>query len=358
MMTAGCPGSKQTTAAGLLADAGLLARSEALATEPDSLRYPGVGWETTMSRTMSRLMNLASPHETAMPLHLSSPRPSCRRGSQRRLLFLVASLAVALLLSHATPTVAADSEPAPGYAIERDLLYRSGDDLSDAARERCRLDVYHPTDAPGYATVVWFHGGGLTSGERFIPEQLKQQGIAVVAANYRLAPAAASPIYIEDAAAAVAWTLQNIERFGGDPQRVIVSGHSAGGYLAAMVGLDKRWLAAHDIDADSLAGLAPYSGHAITHFTIRKERGILGTQPVVDDLAPLFHVRKDAPPILLVTGDRDMELLGRYEETAYLWRMLKEAGHERVELFELEGYNHGQMAEPAHPLLLRFIKGL
>jgi Dipeptidyl aminopeptidases/acylaminoacyl-peptidases len=139
---------------------------------------------------------------------------------------------------------------------------------------------------------------------------------------------------------------------------VIVSGHSAGGYLAAMVGLDKRWLAAHDIDADSLAGLAPYSGHAITHFTIRKERGIPGTQPVVDDLAPLFHVRGDAPPILLVTGDRDMELLGRYEETAYLWRMLKEAGHQNVELFELEGYDHGQMAEPAHPLLLRFIQGL
>jgi len=288
----------------------------------------------------------------------SVPQLPMSRGSRSSLLLLAASLAVALLFGHAAPTMAAGNDTAPGYAIERDLLYRSGDDLSDAARERCRLDVYHPTDKPGYATVVWFHGGGLTSGERFIPEQLKRQGIAVVAANYRLAPEAASPTYIEDAAAAVAWTLQNIERFGGDPQRVVVSGHSAGGYLAAMVGLDKRWLAAHDIDADSLAGLAPYSGHAITHFTIRKERGIPGTQPVVDDLAPLFHVRKEAPPILLVTGDRDMELLGRYEETAYLWRMLKEAGHERVELFELEGYNHGQMADPAHPLLLRFIQSL
>ena len=68
------------------------------------------------------------------------------------------------------------------------------------------------------------------------------------------------------------------------------------------------------------------------------------------------HVRKDAPPLLLITGDRELEILGRYEETAYLWRMMKVAGHTNTELFELDGFNHGQMAEPAHPLLLRFIQ--
>lgn len=253
---------------------------------------------------------------------------------------------------------ATDGSRSAGYAGESDVLYRTGDDLSEYARNRCRLDVYHPTDAPTFATVVWFHGGGLTSGNRFVPDELKRQGIAVVAANYRLSPAVSVRTAIEDAAAAVAWTFSNIERFGGSADRIIVSGHSAGGYLASMVGLDKRWLAAHDIDADRLAAIVPYSGHSITHFTVRKERGIPGTQPVIDELAPLFHVRKAAPPILLITGDRDKELLGRYEETAYFWRMLKEAGHEHVELFELEGYDHGQMAAPAHPLMLRFIRGL
>ena len=58
-----------------------------------------------------------------------------------------------------------------------------------------------------------------------------------------------------------------------------------------MVGLDKRWLDAHGIDANSLAGLIPFSGHTITHFTIRSERGLKHTQPVIDDLAPLYHVR-------------------------------------------------------------------
>jgi hypothetical protein len=115
-------------------------------------------------------------------------------------------------------------------------------------------------------------------------------------------------------------------------------------------------LAAHDLDADDIAGLIPFSGHTITHFTIRAERGIDGKQPIIDDMAPLYHVRADAPPILLVTGDREQEMLGRYEENAYFWRMLKVVEHPDVELLELDGYNHGQMAEPAHPLLLRFIK--
>ena len=291
-----------------------------------------------------------------MLLPFFAPPPPVH-GEPRRRLLASLGLACALLLAHSAITCAAETA-APGYAIERDILYRSGNDLPEAARERCRLDVYYPTGTTGFATVVWFHGGGLTSGERFIPDELRQKGIAVVAANYRLSPQVSSPTYIEDAAAAVAWAFRSIEQYGGSPKRIIVSGHSAGGYLAAMVGLDKRWLEAHDIDADRLAGIAPYSGHAITHFTVRKERGIPGTQPVVDYLAPLYHVRKDAPPILLITGDRDKELLGRYEETAYFWRMLKEAGHERAELFELEGYDHGQMAGPAHHLLLRFIQSL
>lgn len=242
----------------------------------------------------------------------------------------------------------------------RDISYLQGDSLSPYQQERCRLDLNHPARRngegdPTFPTVVWFHGGGLKSGEKSFPKPLLNQGVAMVAVNYRLHPMVQSPAYIEDAAAAVAWTFKNIHRYGGDPDRIYVSGHSAGGYLTSMIGMDKRWLAAHDIDADRIAGLIPYSGHTITHFTIRKERGIEGTQPIVDDMAPLFHVRKDAPPMLLITGDRELEMMGRYEENAYLWRMMKVVGHANVDLLEMDGYNHGQMADPAHPLLLRFI---
>lgn len=254
------------------------------------------------------------------------------------------------------------AEPLPkatdGYATRFDIAYRNDPQPTGYMKARCRLDVYYPTDRKGFSTVVWFHGGGLKSGNREVPEELMGQGVAVIAVNYRLHPQVKSPAYIEDAAAAVAWTFANIEQYGGSRDRIFVSGHSAGGYLTSMVGLDKRWLKVHDIDANEIAGLIPYSGHTITHFTVRAERGIDGKQPIVDDMAPLFHVRKDAPPLLLITGDRELELLGRYEENAYLWRMMQVVGHKQTTIHELDGYSHGGMAKPAHPLLLKFVKRL
>ena len=248
------------------------------------------------------------------------------------------------------------ADEAVHYKTDIDIAYRSGPGLTDYMRSRCKLDVYYPAGKKDFATVVWFHGGGLKNGNRFVPSALKEKGIAVVPVNYRLHPKVNSPAYVDDAAAAVAWTLRNISRYGGSAKRVFVSGHSAGGYLTSMVGLDRRWLKKHGEDPDQLAGLIPYSGHTITHFTVRAERGIDGKRPIIDEMAPLFHVRKDCPPLLLVTGDRKLEMLGRYEENAYLWRMMQVVGHPDTTIMELDGYNHGQMAQPAHPLLLRFIQ--
>ena len=225
----------------------------------------------------------------------------------------------------------------------------------DYINERCVLDLYYPEAIEEFPTVVWFHGGGLTGGNKTIPEELKGKGMAVVAVNYRLYPKIKAPVYIEEAAAAVAWVFNHIEEFGGRPDLIFISGHSAGGYLASMVGLDQRWLEKHDIDANRIAGLIPFSGHTITHFTVRKERGIEGTQPIVDDLAPLYHVRKDAPPLLLITGDREMEMMGRYEENAYLMRMMKVVGHPDTRLYEMDGYGHN-MLTPAYPLLIKEVK--
>lgn len=239
------------------------------------------------------------------------------------------------------------------YTTQTNLPYYSDAiSKSDAyIKERCVLDVYYPTNSPGFATVIWFHGGGLTGGNKELPEALKNQGIAVISVNYRLGPKVVSPKYLEDAAAAVAWVFKNIPAFGGDESLIFLSGHSAGGYLASMVGLDKKWLNTQGIDANKIAGLIPFSGQAITHFLVRKERGIADTQPVIDELAPLFHVRADAPPLLLITGDRELEMLGRYEENAYLMRMMKIAGHQNTKLYELDGFGHN-MTAPAFPLLL------
>lgn len=244
------------------------------------------------------------------------------------------------------------------YEVKENLHYYSDSlvQADDYIAERAVLDLYFPKDIEGFPTIVWFHGGGLTGGNKFIPEELKEKGVAVVAVNYRLHPKVKAPAYIEDAAAAVSWTFKNIAGYGGDPSLIFVSGHSAGGYLTSMLGLDKSWLKIHNIDADSIAGLIPFSGHTITHLTVRKEQGIPETRPVVDSLAPLYHVRADAPPLLLITGDREMEMLGRYEENAYLMRMMKVVGHKETTLYELDGFDHGGMAHPAFPLLLKEIK--
>ena len=273
---------------------------------------------------------------------------------QRRL-FLAALLTIHLSGTHSA-SAQQTTKPTAAYATEENVAYRPELEKDAYATERCRLDLYYPKELKNYPTVVWFHGGGLTGGGKSIPEALKNKGLAVVAVNYRLSPKAKNPAYIEDAAAAVAWAFKNIEKFGGSPYKIFVSGHSAGGYLAAMVGLEKKWLAAHQVDANRIAGLVPFSGHMITHHTVRAENGIADTQAVVDRFAPLQHVRPDAPPMLLITGDRNLEMLGRYEENAYMWRMMKVAGHMKTELFELQGYNHGGMAAPAYPLLLNFIQ--
>jgi len=244
---------------------------------------------------------------------------------------------------------------ASDYKTLYNLSYYDKSEKDAYIQERCVLDLYYPTKEKNFSTVVWFHGGGLTAGKKKIPEGLLKQGMAVVAVNYRLSPKVKVRQCIEDAAAAVAWTFKNIEKLGGAKDKIFLSGHSAGGYLVSMVGLDKSYLEKHQINADNLAGLIPFSGHTITHFTARKEMGISGKRPLIDAMAPLYHVRKEAPPLLLITGDRELEMLGRYEENAYMFRMMKVVGHKETKILELDGYGHG-MVEPAIPLLIKEVR--
>ncbi|MDR0844141.1 MAG: alpha/beta hydrolase, partial [Tannerella sp.] len=109
------------------------------------------------------------------------------------------------------------------------------------------------------------------------------------------------------------------------------------------------------LDADAIAAIIPFSGQAISHYNYRKMIGIKETQPIIDEYAPLFHVRADAPPLIIISGDRTMELLGRYEENAYFWRMMQVAGHKETYLYELDGYDHGAMAAPAFHILKNHI---
>lgn len=238
------------------------------------------------------------------------------------------------------------------YKHDRGISYRD-EELSP----RCRLDVSYVKKAEDRPVIVWFHGGGLTGGQKHTPRELLAKDYVVVAAGYRLYPEAQVPEIIDDAAAAVAWVVKNISKYGGSPDKIYLAGHSAGGYLVAMLGLDKHWLAKYGVDADRMAAIVPYSGQMITHFTERAARGIPATRPVIDELAPLYHIRPDAPPFLVITGGRDIELYRRYEENAYFVEMMKLVGHKDIVFCEEDGFDHGGMAAPAHLLLMKYIAG-
>ncbi len=240
---------------------------------------------------------------------------------------------------------------AANYKYEHDINYRTDDDY---ATKMCRIDIATPEDAKDAPVIVWFHGGGLTSGHKDIPQQLLK-GCVVVGVGYRFSPNVEVKQIVDDAASAVAWVFANIEKYGGSAKKIYISGHSAGGYLVSMISLDKSYLQKYNIDANSLAGVIPFSGQVITHFEERRTRGMSDKHPLVDNLAPLYHVRGDAPAMLLLLGDRELEMLGRYEENAYFWRMLRIAGHKDVTLYEFDGYGHN-MCEPGYPQLLRFIR--
>jgi len=238
--------------------------------------------------------------------------------------------------------VAADAE---AVSVVTDIAYKSGDGLTAYEAQRCKLDLYLPEGEKDFATLLWFHGGGITEGSKAdrmtvrIAKWFARHGVAVALANYRLSPGATYPSYLDDAAASFAWLHAHIGARGGDAKRIFVSGHSAGGYLTAMIGVDGRYLGRYGLGPDVIAGLIPVSGQMITHSTVRTERGIERTRPVVDEAAPLYHVRADAPPTVCICGGEDLP--ARAEENRLFVAAMKAFGHEKVEYIEVEGRDHG-----------------
>jgi acetyl esterase/lipase len=270
---------------------------------------------------------------------------------------LITKLTVFLLAAAQVPAETPTQETK--YVTESAISYLPAEVTasSEYAADRCRLDLYRPEGLRDFPTVVYYHGGGLTGGSRGIPAELKNRGWAVVGVGYRLSPKVTHPVYIEDAAAALAWTFKNIAKHGGDPSKIFVTGISAGGYLTAMVGLDKTYLAKHDIDANQIAALIPVTGQMITHQTVRKEQGIEPSKfrPTIDEFAPLYHVRKDAPPTLCITGGWGVDMLMRAEENLYFVSMMKLVGHTNIKHIVIEGADHGRCGKECWPHVIDFV---
>ena len=270
----------------------------------------------------------------------------------------------AVLFSSGLPTRAQDAAAQPSQVVT-DIAYKSGPNLTDYEKQQCRLDIYLPPGRKGFSTLVWFHGGGLKGGKKseiaHIALSLAQQGLAVVAVEYRLSPKATYPAYIQDGAAAFAWTRSHISEYGGDPARLYIGGHSAGAYLALMIGLDPRYLIAVGLTSSAIAGIIPISAQTMTHYTVRAERGIGMYTIIADEAAPVHYCRKDTPPMLVLYADHDEP--AREQENEYLVAVMKAAGNQRVTGMLIANRTHGTILghvadkdDPARNAILNFIK--
>lgn len=178
----------------------------------------------------------------------------------RRVAVLLAALVAAVLLGGCSGVAALNAlTPGSSYALSAGIAY--GD------HPRQRLDIYTPTTpapAPGWPTLVFFYGGSWNTGDRadyrFVGEALAARGVLTLVADYRLYPEVRYPDFLHDSARALAFGLEQARRLGGDPARVFVMGHSAGGYNAAMLALDARWLQATGHTPQRLAGWIGLAG--------------------------------------------------------------------------------------------------
>ena len=199
------------------------------------------------------------------------------------------------------------------------------------AQPRQQVDVYRPAGVSAPApVVVFFYGGSWRTGERaqyrFVGQALAARGIVTVVADYRLFPQVRYPEFLHDSAMAVAWTLREIAAFGGDPARVVVMGHSAGAYNAAMLALDARWLNEAGASPRMLAGwiglAGPYNFLPIVAADVK---------PVFDfpdtpaDSQPIAHVSAQSPPALLLAAPNDT-VVNPDRNTGMLAASLRAAG--------------------------------
>lgn len=188
-----------------------------------------------------------------------------------------------------------------------------GESDEDAGRDDAGPDGDTAIPAASPPLLMFIHGGGWVGGDRKhyvdLGKRLAERGIATALISYRLTPDVLFPEHVEDAARACAWLHARADEYGYDAGAMFIAGHSAGGHSTALLALDKRYLAAHDLDADEvIAGAIPMSGVYTIALNLFDAFG--DDRDVWKDATASTHVRETAFPIMLVHGDRDGPGLG------------------------------------------------
>ncbi|TVV76010.1 alpha/beta hydrolase [Sphingomonas solaris] len=209
------------------------------------------------------------------------------------------------------------------------------------------LDVWAAgTGGAPKPVLIFYYGGAWASGRRrdyaFVARAYAARGFVVVLPDYRKVPGVHFPAFVEDGAAAVRWTHDTIARFDGDPARIVLAGHSAGAYIAVMLALDRRYLAAAGVDPGvvrAAAGLAgPYDFHP---FTSPRAQVAMGRAPDPRQTQPITFARRDAPPLWLATGTADIEV--HPENALSLAAHQRAAGSTTTVLRQYPGRRHNDL---------------
>ena len=223
----------------------------------------------------------------------------------RRGLILAASSLTAALAGACSPLTAFNT------LAPRDAAARAGRDIAYGPDPRQRLDVYAPKGgAAGAPVLVFFYGGGWNSGRRqdyaFAGRALASRGFLTVVPDYRLVPQVRYPDFLTDCAAAVSWAHAHAAAYGGDPDRIVLAGHSAGAYNAVMLALDRRYLREVGVDSRLIRAAAGLSGpYDFLPFRVESTIATFGAAADPADTQPINHVTAGAPPMFLAHGDKD-----------------------------------------------------
>src|SRR5262245_23765950 len=229
-------------------------------------------------------------------------------------------LAVLLPALLAAYPVAAE-EPKAAFTVEKhlNLAYNSA---KDADPERHKLDVYVPKGAKDAPVMMFVHGGAWRSGNKdlyaALGDTFTKQGIVTVVINYRLSSAkggAKHPDHIHDVAKAFAWVKENAPKYGGSPDKLFVSGHSAGGHLVALLATDEEYLKAEKCSLKDVRGVMAVSGVYTIAPKVGAIRDAFGTdEDVCKAASPLAHVKIKEPPFLIAYGTNDFPTLDQMAE--------------------------------------------
>lgn len=231
--------------------------------------------------------------------------------------------------------------------VKEDIDYLPDSEYSD---NKDFLDIYMPEGNKDAPVIVYFHGGALLMGNKSwgkdIGNKVAESGIGLVSVNYRLSPGFQHPAHLQDAAAATAWVINNIQKYGGDPQKVYVAGHSAGAYLAALLAIDFSVLQAHNIVPSKIKGAVLISPFLYVEETAKDRierdsvyKTIWGNDPenwLQASVTP--HILPDRNNILLIYADGDEAW--RKEQNKRFAKAMTEIGNLNVHTKEVPNRDH------------------